>query len=371
MAVAPGPVGAPGPAGIPSYGGGALGPAGPQGPSGPVGGTGVWNPNPAPITSGAYDNGNNPGYGVIAPPAPPTIPPPTSAQLAAGMAYGAAHESGNPNTLQPDTNYVQAFNASIGAQRQAIDNMLASSMSQLGDRRDAAAKVIAAMPGQVAQTYKSAEGQQSAIMNAANAGSKNDQAIGAGANAPLIQNELAANEAAGKAATPLVQLGATANYDLGAAGLQQQALAGTQAADQQQAAFDAQQAATQQAEQFQLAHTATPLSFAQQIALKEAGVNPSYAVNPQTGLTADQTATQARDANSAAAKLGYTDVNGMQTAAQRGPALIAALTNPNTDSDSKKAILTEINHDPNIAAWAKQYAYTTTIVGLAKQYGIS
>lgn len=176
-------------------------------------------PNQAPQLSTSLPLGA-PGHAVLSGAAPAAAP--------------------SPNEINPNQQYLAAFNAALAQQRQAIDNQLAQSLGSLGARRDSAAKVIAGMPKQIAANYDAATNtgaQEGAIASAAGS----PDAVGGNINDPLIASTLAQNKAAGQSIEPLVQLGAQANYDSAVAGLQQQAFAGRQDIAQQQAQFAQQQ----------------------------------------------------------------------------------------------------------------------------------
>jgi hypothetical protein len=161
-----------------------------------------------------------------------------------------------PDFMSPAmTQYVQQFQASQAKQQQAINAGLMQAMQGLGQRRDAAANLVASMPGQ----YNN-------IMNEANA----DLANSKGANAPMIGRnggpapvdaagasnaQLIANSnkqigIAGKEGTPLLQAGVTADYSKGATTLSNQKMQNDASLAQQAQAFAMQQAqAKAQAEQ--------------------------------------------------------------------------------------------------------------------------
>lgn len=135
--------------------------------------------------------------------------------------------------------YAAQFGASQQAQQSAINAGLASALSNLGQRRDAVAKVAAGLPAQVTQAYNTAQGSQ----NAANAelaklggggvaGGQIDPAV-----AKLINGQLAGGQAAGLASEPYLQAGITADYTKGADTLENQHLAAQDALNQQASDF--------------------------------------------------------------------------------------------------------------------------------------
>lgn len=145
--------------------------------------------------------------------------------------------------LDPNQQYLTAFNASLAKQRQGIDTALAASLGQLGARRDLAAKTIVGGAGDIAKQYANA-GQENAVQQQTNAAAATQGpggAVGGDANAALYQKALATMGTGDKQAEPLLQLAAQANYDSGHAMLDQQRLAGQQQVDQQEAQFAQQQ----------------------------------------------------------------------------------------------------------------------------------
>ena len=154
-----------------------------------------------------------------------------------GAANGQMPQSPPGTQIDPNLQYVAAFNASLAKQRQSIDSQLAQSLGHLGARRDLAAKQIATMPGQFdkqAAASTANQAQEQAIANKAAGGAGGGQG---NVNMPLQASVIQGNRQAGHAETPLLQLGAQANYDVGSAGLNQQAMVGQQSIDQQQQQF--------------------------------------------------------------------------------------------------------------------------------------
>lgn len=294
--------------------------------------------------------------------------------------------------FNPSGDYAAQFHASIGSQRQALDNALATSLAQLGGRRDAAAKVIAGIPGQVQGEFKAANAR------AANVKGNADKAEGVGRanggkggdlNAGLYAQDLNQNEAASTAVTPLLQLGATANYDLGASGLQQQHLAGVSALEQQQAAFDQQMAGQQSQEAFQhnegtlnyergLATTPAPQTPEQQVAIYQAehGVplTPEQQVavyqaeHPQNN-DANNRSNNAADA--AAVGKGYTSADGQAKATQVGSYLVQVLHSGvdsqhaipgkqtgKLDDATKSWVIQQLTNNPDLGNYMSQFGYS-------------
>lgn len=158
----------------------------------------------------------------------------------------------NPAVLNPNQSYIDAFNAALARQRGAIDSSLAASLGSMGHRRDLAAQTI---------TKGSADVQQAlANQNAFNAqaGKNADQGLiagaapGANANSNLYSTVINSARSTERGAEPLLQLGAQANYDTGAAQLQSAALQSKAAIDAQQAQFAASQGQMQQQERYSL-----------------------------------------------------------------------------------------------------------------------
>lgn len=296
---------------------------------------------------------------------------PSSADVAAGERFGAATVA----PFSPSVDYANQFQASLGAQRKALDNALATSLAQLGSRRDAAAKVIATIPGEVTTNLNAAEQRGAAVQGNADKAVKTGQAggaVGGNANAGLYQADLKENAGAGRAVEPLLQLGATANYDLGATGLQQQHMAGVDALEQQQRAFDASMAQQQQQEAFatqqnnqaylrQLA-SAPPETFAQRQDL--AGIDPNTgvpfsveargnSVNPQTGLTAYESAKQQLARDEQANHANYSSYQAWQMADQKGPQLLKVLSDPAAGKDAQKIVQSQFAADADLRNWLK------------------
>ncbi len=211
----------------PSLGGvnGAQGPQLPQGPGSP---------------------GSLPNGGIIPPPVGPLqydanhVLPPGDVVINGVIVHQPSAPGAPPGTLpNPDQQYVDAFNASIGRQRQAIDNQLAASMHQLGARRDAAAAVIAGMPAQFAAHYKTA-GTDAATMAKVMGGTVGGrQAVGANANDTLAAATLSGGNAAANSTVPILNLGNTANYGAGVDTLNAAHMTAEQNIESQQTQFDA------------------------------------------------------------------------------------------------------------------------------------
>jgi hypothetical protein len=172
-------------------------------------------------------------------------PLPAAAQAGiGGYAQGAGLTGTAPATAQPGLNpayqpYLNAFNQSLQTSRAAIDKQLQQSLSELGQRRDAAAGVVAQLPNDVAQSYAGAQqGLQGAQQFSGTiAGMAPGAAAQANAMAAPLASALAQNRAGSASMVPFLNLANMAGAQGGEALLRQQALAGNQAIDQQQQGF--------------------------------------------------------------------------------------------------------------------------------------
>ena len=146
----------------------AQGPAGPAGPTSPQLGSSSYAP-----TSGAYDNGQNPGYGVLAPTAPGTQPNLVTPQTAAAPqlvplpdgTMGTPQQLSQYNTelaaIQGPKNapgvdmssYISSFNTSYNQQMASIQAGLTQSLGELQGRRNEAAGIVAKLPQMVNSDY--------------------------------------------------------------------------------------------------------------------------------------------------------------------------------------------------------------------------
>jgi len=286
------------------------------------------------------------------------------ADLRAGMAYANANKPPeappDPAMPQPNHDYLKAFNDSIAVQRRGIDNALMAAMTSLGARRDAAAKVVAGVPQQVKDSYRSAETKGSAVMTAATKASGRT-AIGGDENAKLYEADLTSNRNAGHAVQPLLAAGVQANYDLGEAGLNAQHLAGMSQLDSQQAQFNAQMAGQQESRNYQLEDRQYAADHPTQgdnfyaHELFKSRLNPNN-IDPKTGLTPDQSARLGLAAEEQAKKAGFTSIAGQKQGAIRGQALVNAMESDawnNLGDTGRKNTANVGARDPDVRNWLK------------------
>lgn len=185
---------------------------------------GPWLPGAAPSQQPGYIGTADPakGQGYAPPPAAPAQP-----QLAPNQ-YG----------LDPSlTAYLDQFNTSLAGSRKAIDTQLAQAMGELGQRRDAAAHVVAGLPGEISRAYAPAQAglQQAGV---AGQGALSQDVRGSvGAMSGPLQSALAMEKGGGNAMRPYLDLANQANYGAGSAALRQQAMIGQQSIDAQQREF--------------------------------------------------------------------------------------------------------------------------------------
>lgn len=210
-----------------------------------------YGPNP-------YGQGPQQSAGVQAAATPPM--PPTSNVLAfqhpgsnptapgAGTGSGVVAPPPPPGVqLDPNQQYIDAFNQSLAKQRQAIDSALAANLQSMGHRRDLAAQTIVKGSGDVKQALANQQATNvQADTNAAAALSK-DARPQAGVNQGMYADVIKSARSTETANEPLLQLGAQANYDTGASQLNTEAMHNRAAVDQQQSQFALQQLAHSQA----------------------------------------------------------------------------------------------------------------------------
>lgn len=183
--------------------------------------------NPAAAGRFGGPQSNLGGGNGTAPPASPPAPAP------------AWQPAEMPDFMTPAMqSYVNQFKASQASQQQAINAGLMQAMQGLGQRRDAAAQLVASVPG----TYQG-------ISNAANADSAAANKLVAdqpnGVTGPATQaiqqlNTNANNSiaTAGKQITPLLNMGVAADYSKGQTTLSNQQMQNNAALAQQQSQFD-------------------------------------------------------------------------------------------------------------------------------------
>lgn len=133
--------------------------------------------------------------------------------------------------------YIDAYNASLANARSGINTQLAQALGELGQRRDAAAGIVAGLPGEVAKTAAGSQGAlaqaNKAALGALGPGSAGQIQVGQGA----LGSALAGEQSAAASMQPYLGLANMANYQSGAAGLRQQAMQGQQALDADQRQF--------------------------------------------------------------------------------------------------------------------------------------
>lgn len=165
--------------------------------------------------------------------------PVNQANLASIANGGSAHfTADNPYGVDPAyLPYINAFNQNLTASRAAIDKQLAQAMGELGQRRDAAAAVVAQLPADAARAY---QGSSTGLSQAAAAGQgaiSPDVAGQVGALAAPLQAALSQNKAGTASMQPFLNLANMANYQGGTALLNQQAMAGRQQLDAEGRSF--------------------------------------------------------------------------------------------------------------------------------------
>jgi len=232
----------------------------------------------------------------------------------------APHNDGTPNSAlpNPDNQYVDAFNAHMGEMRQAIDNQLASSVQQLGARRDAAAAVVAGLPAAFAKHLAAAKVDAGTLAHTLGGTVGGRQAIGANDNDKLAGAAISGGNAAALDTVPLLNLGNTANYGAGLDTLNAAHTDAISNLDQAAMNFDASQASQAsslagQKSMWTLEHTQIDPTTGQPMYDKNG--NPILS-NGGTPPTQTQLDTQAQNR-------GYTDSNGMATGAKVATAILS------------------------------------------------
>lgn len=289
-------------------------------------------------------------------------PPPSQADLSAGMAYGAAHQPPTaPEFMTPAMQaYVNQFQQSQQAQQQALNGSLVQALQGLGQRRDAAAKVAATLPGQFEQAYARANtSQQQAAKDAARAFAGPTTA--GSADNPLIAASNADQRAAGQAAQPLLQAGITADYSKGATTLANTDMANKASLAEQQSQFDQQlaMAAQQWAEHQQQQQSAYAHDVGMAKLNSSLGVSAYEQTHPAgsaNGMTAYDAAKLQLQADDQAKKAGWTGMQGQQAAQIQAPTLLARLSNDRQAGD-RNAVKTQILHDPDLTKWFTDHGY--------------
>jgi hypothetical protein len=168
-------------------------------------------------------------------------------QTPANQANLAWSQGANPGTPMPSqgtqivspdyTPYLNAYHNNIQQSRAMIDKQLTSALQSLGQRRDAAAGVVAQIPQLAAANYNTVRGNEKGAQNIAGGiaglapGTSAAQAF-----APL--GAAAQQDVAGtKSMVPFMNLANMAAYQGGTTALQQQAMQGNQQLDSEQRAF--------------------------------------------------------------------------------------------------------------------------------------
>lgn len=167
---------------------GARGPAGPQGP-GPVA--------PPPFSL----NPNDPGY--VAPVQPRRPGGPSMADLAAGMAYGAAH------TPPPIPDYASLYESGLSQARGGIEQQFSMAMKDIAAREGLANKTVGLLPGQLNQIYTDSQGQLVNGIQALDAGQKNagvHSFTTAGQQMAPLVGAIRSNKASDESTVPMMQL---------------------------------------------------------------------------------------------------------------------------------------------------------------------
>jgi hypothetical protein len=237
-------------------------------------------PQPDPITGVPQ---YNPAQSSPAPQAPPAAP---------GATGGVGIDGFGPIT----SNYLRAFNASIASQRSSIDTQLAQALGELGQRRNAAAGVIAGLPGAVGTNAAQAGAGLAQAGQAATAGLDPGAAAAIPTGVPQLQAGIKGVATGYSGMAPLLNLANMANSQGGEALLNSSADQAQDALGQQQQQF-LQQLALQQ-----LQTTASNDQYAQ-----HAAIDDKYRLGD---LAAQNAATQQNTADTAA------QAAGLQNAAQ-------------------------------------------------------
>lgn len=300
---------------------------------------------------------------------------PSAADIKAGMEFGA-NPSGYqaPEFMTPAMQaYVDQFHASQAQMQQSLNSSLAQALSGLKQRRDAAAKVVATLPGEYDAAYTQAtNAATSAAHNAASA--FHGPTIGGATGQKDIAKGNANARAAGKAAQPLLEAGITADYSKGQTTLantnmQNQALLADQNAQfaaqmaHDQAAFDnanAQQKAAINAD-ITKAIVMGNIDVANQEKLSAYQQSHPAALSVSDRLSiARMNQSAQNEADTGARANHFTSAAGMAMANQMGPELLGVITSGGTSSAAKNQINTAVSrimHDPDLKQWAGEHGY--------------
>lgn len=201
---------------------------------------GSMTPEQLKAFSGAFSQ--NGGFGAAGPvhaPAAPAVDPygPQAIAFYRALDQNKANDAWNASNQQ----YIDAFNKHYADSQGRLQSNLNQALGELGQRRDAAAQVVAGLPGQINSSYNFASGLLGGAEKAGLGALSKDVRGGASAyNAPALET-LALNRAAGQNLAPFLNLGMMANYQSGAAGLRQQEMVGEQSLADQRANFDMEQ----------------------------------------------------------------------------------------------------------------------------------
>lgn len=254
---------------------------------------------------------------------PPKPPPwsPYAPTAGPGATPGIApHNDGHPNSAlpNPDSKYVDAFNAHMGEMRQAIDNQLASSVQQLGARRDAAAAVVAGLPAAFTKHLAAAKVDAGTLAKTISGTVGGRQAIGANDNDKLAGAVLSGGNNAAQETVPLLQLGNTANYGQGLDTLNAAHTTALGSLDSTEANFDASMASSAaslqgQKDMWTMEHTQIDPKTGQ----------PMYDAKGNPILTGSGVAPTAQQLDTQAQNRGYTDSSGMSQGAQVATAVLS------------------------------------------------
>lgn len=117
--------------------------------------------------------------------------------------------------------YIDQFTKSLDASRAAVTAQLAQAQQSLGQRRDAAAQVVAAIPASTAAGYQDATNQQNAATQFAQSQLSPDVAARVQAQGAPLQQALAQNKGGADSSIPFAQLANEAQYGGGLAAIQQ------------------------------------------------------------------------------------------------------------------------------------------------------
>lgn len=255
---------------------------------------------------------------------------------------GLAYQAGAPNALQPPPAapadpmaayqpYIDSFNKSLQSSQAAIAAQIAQAQQQMGQRRDAAAQVVAGLPAAAKQSYQGASQGLSSALAAGQGSLSPDVAGKVSALGGPLDAALQQNQAGESGMEPFLNLANMANYQTGSSNLSAaQANATAQGQTEQRtlqsALLQAQVAANSQQHQNDFTAQQNALnreaSLGQQAAATDAQTNAQLAASGYHTTAAQVRAVQA-DPTGILARITKLEQTGVTTAgAKKGPALI-------------------------------------------------